>query len=197
MIHYRADHWWHSSALAKVSKSSILRGRGCCICSRGILTVIILERSGYKMENLLPTGSIIPVGHYITKLPGITGNFRRQLCSYKTSGCVSQGDHSLPGFPFRALHEQPCLLVDTAESPEPTRCCPKSEKPQQPNICARNHIIHVFLSHKAHFLCLFMRMPSAVSQPEAAKACCDWAQQSPGSLAALTWAWNALIALNA
>lgn len=68
-----------------------------------ILAVITLKISGYKMKNLFPTGNIIPVGHYITKLPGITGNFRRQLWSYTTSGCLSQGDHSLPGSHFSIL----------------------------------------------------------------------------------------------
>lgn len=133
MIHYKPDHWWHSSALAKVSVSSILSGRGCCICWRGILAVITLKISSYKIENLFPAGSIIPVGHYITKLPGITGNFRGQLYSYKTSACISQGDHSFPGSHFRVLHEWPWLLMDTAESPGLTWYYPKSEMPQQSN----------------------------------------------------------------
>lgn len=125
------------------------------------------------MENPFPTGSIIPAGHYITKLPGITGNFRRQLCSYKTSVCISQGDHSLPGSHFRVLHEQPCLLAETAESPEPTRYCPKSEMPQQSNhqrnLCQKTCNSHFFLPTKHIFCISFMRMPSALSLPEAAR----------------------------
>lgn len=96
------------------------------------------------MENVLPSGSIISAGHYITKLPGITGNFRRQLCSYKTSGCISQGDHSLPGSHFRVLHEQPCWMPLNLQSPHDN--CPKSERPQQSNhqryLCQESHNSH-------------------------------------------------------
>lgn len=82
--------------LAKVSMYPMRRRRGHCICRRGILAVKTSKTSGYKMENPFPTGSTVPVGHYIAQLAGITGNFCRQLCSYKTSGHISQGDHILP-----------------------------------------------------------------------------------------------------
>lgn len=129
--------------LAKVSRSSMLRSRGCCICWRGILAVVTLKTSGYKMENPFPTGSTIPVGHYIAQLQGITGNFCRQLCSYKTSGHISRGDHILPRPHFIVLLQQHWLLTNTAESPEPTRHCPRSEMPQQSNhkryLCQESH----------------------------------------------------------
>lgn len=150
------------------------------------------------MENVLPSGSIISAGHYITKLPGITGNFRRQLCSYKTSGCISQGDHSLPGSHFRVLHEQPCWMLLNLQSPHDTVPNQKGHSNQIiRDIRARNHIIHIFLSHKPHFLYLFRENALCTVSARSGQACCDWAQHSPASLAALAWAWNALIALNA
>lgn len=111
---------------------STLRSRGCCICWRWILAVMTLKTSGYKMENPFPTGTTIPVGHYIAQVPGITGKLCRQICSSKTSGHISWGDHIRPGPHFILLWEQRWLLTRSAESPL-WRYHPKSEMPQQSN----------------------------------------------------------------
>lgn len=144
--------------LAEASMNSTLRSRGSHAHPRGILAVMTLRTSGYKTENPSPADSAPAVGHDIAQLAGITGNFCGQLCSYKTSGRISRGDHVLSGPHLTALQEQRWLLAHAAESPELTCCCPKSEMPRQSNhksICAMNHIIHILVSHKVHFLAVF------------------------------------------
>lgn len=139
--------------VAEVSPNSRLRSRGSCARSRGILAVMTPKTSGYKVENPSPAGSAPAVGHGIAQLAGLTGNFRGQLCSYKTSGRISWGDHVLSG-----PTSQRWLLANAAESAELTRCWPKSETPQQSNhksICAVNHVSHSLVSHKVHFLDIF------------------------------------------
>lgn len=156
--------------VAEVSPNSRLRSRGSRARPRGILAVMTLKTSGYKMENPSPAGSAPAVGHGIAQLAGLTGNFCGQLCSYKTSGRISRGDHVLSGPHFTALQEQLWLLANAAESAELTRCCPKSETPQQSNhksICAMNHITHSLVSHKVHFLGIFQE--NAPSLPGATR----------------------------
>ena len=70
--------------------------RQCCICRRIILALMTWMHQVTTRKIPSQQAAQFQLTNSLAQLPGITGNFCRQPCSYKTSAHISQGDHTPP-----------------------------------------------------------------------------------------------------